>query len=122
MRSRKGRPSGALVAERRWAFIQRCWSTVDITRMRPSNEEIAVDFTENELASPNRLIVTLGGSVTLEVDFSQVWHFPRAADPWCTCDGQGPPFMPRNSEQWIFISLRLFYYDGVYLMAWIDGM
>ncbi|KAF8556027.1 hypothetical protein OG21DRAFT_1521345 [Imleria badia] len=43
------RPSGALVTERRWAFIQRCWSTVDIVRTRPSSEEI-VDFTKTELA------------------------------------------------------------------------
>ena len=44
------RPSDALVTERRWAFIQRCWSTVNIARTRPSSEEI-VDFTRNELGA-----------------------------------------------------------------------
>ena len=42
------RPSNALVTERRWMFIRRCWSTVDIARSRPSSEEI-VAFTEGEL-------------------------------------------------------------------------
>lgn len=42
------RPSGVLVTERRWAFIRRCWSTVDIARSRPLSEEI-VEFTDNEL-------------------------------------------------------------------------
>ena len=44
-------PSGALIAECRWTFIQRCWSTVDITRTHPSGEG-TVDFTENELPRP----------------------------------------------------------------------
>lgn len=42
------RPSNALVTDCRWTFIQRCWSTVDITRRRPTCDEIA-DFTKNEL-------------------------------------------------------------------------
>ncbi|KAF8437621.1 kinase-like domain-containing protein, partial [Boletus edulis BED1] len=33
-------PSSELVTERRWTFIQRCWSTVDIVRSRPSSEGI----------------------------------------------------------------------------------
>ncbi|KAF9235060.1 kinase-like domain-containing protein, partial [Melanogaster broomeanus] len=40
--------SGALVTDRRWAFMQRCWSSVDAGRHRPSNEEI-VEFTRCEL-------------------------------------------------------------------------
>ncbi|KAN0073718.1 Protein kinase-like domain containing protein [Tylopilus felleus] len=43
------RPSNALVTEHRWAFIQQCWSTIDIARTRPSGEEIVI-FTKNELA------------------------------------------------------------------------
>lgn len=43
------RPSNTLVTEHRWAFIQRCWSTVDITRSRPTSDEI-VAFTKNEIA------------------------------------------------------------------------
>ncbi|KAF8552984.1 hypothetical protein OG21DRAFT_1604384 [Imleria badia] len=42
------RPSSVLVTERRWTFILRCWSTVDVARSRPSSEEI-VAFTEGEL-------------------------------------------------------------------------
>ncbi|KAG6375772.1 kinase-like domain-containing protein [Boletus reticuloceps] len=41
-------PSSELVTERRWTFIQRCWSTVDIVRSRPSSEEI-VAFIDQEL-------------------------------------------------------------------------
>ena len=43
------RPRNALVTEHRWKFIQRCWSTVDITGSRPTSEQI-IDFTKNELA------------------------------------------------------------------------
>ena len=43
------RPSGALVTERRWMFIQWCWSTVDPSRSRPSSDDI-VYFTNEELA------------------------------------------------------------------------
>ena len=43
------RPNSALVTERRWMFIGRCWSTIDVVRSRPSGEEI-VEFTEEELA------------------------------------------------------------------------
>ncbi|KAH0828154.1 WD40-repeat-containing domain protein [Lanmaoa asiatica] len=43
------RPSSALVTERRWMFIQWCWSTVDAFQSRPSGEDI-VEFTNNELA------------------------------------------------------------------------
>ena len=42
------RPSSVLVTERRWMFIRRCWSTVDIAQSRPSSEEI-VAFTRGEL-------------------------------------------------------------------------
>ncbi|KAF8129313.1 kinase-like domain-containing protein [Boletus edulis] len=41
-------PSSELVTERRWTFIQRCWSTVDIVRSRPSSEGI-VAFIDQEL-------------------------------------------------------------------------
>ncbi|KAF8129311.1 kinase-like domain-containing protein [Boletus edulis] len=40
------RPSSALVTERRWMFIQRCWSAVDT--LRPLSEKI-VEFTGKEL-------------------------------------------------------------------------
>ncbi|KAF9239100.1 kinase-like domain-containing protein, partial [Melanogaster broomeanus] len=40
--------SRALVTDRRWTFMQRCWSTVDAGRQRPSDEEI-VEFTRREL-------------------------------------------------------------------------
>ena len=43
------RPSHALVTELRWKFIQRCWSTVKITRSRPTSDQI-VNFTKNEFA------------------------------------------------------------------------
>ncbi|KIJ12549.1 hypothetical protein PAXINDRAFT_14625 [Paxillus involutus ATCC 200175] len=39
------RPSGAVVTDDRWTFIERCWSSVDA---RPSDDEI-VEFTRNEL-------------------------------------------------------------------------
>ncbi|KAF8122546.1 kinase-like domain-containing protein [Boletus edulis] len=48
------RPSCALVTERRWVFIQRCWSTVEIVQSCPSSEEIVV-FTEEELAGAGTL-------------------------------------------------------------------
>ncbi|KAF9235055.1 kinase-like domain-containing protein [Melanogaster broomeanus] len=40
--------SGALVTDRRWAFMQRCWSSVDAGQQRPSDEEI-VEFTKCEI-------------------------------------------------------------------------
>ncbi|KAF8437619.1 kinase-like domain-containing protein [Boletus edulis BED1] len=43
------RPGTSLVTEGRWLLIQRCWSTVDITRSRPSSEEI-LEFIEQEHA------------------------------------------------------------------------
>ena len=43
-------PKSAMVTERRWMFIRRCWSTVGVVRSRPSSEEI-VEFTEEELAN-----------------------------------------------------------------------
>ncbi|KAF8437620.1 kinase-like domain-containing protein, partial [Boletus edulis BED1] len=46
------RPSGIArqrITERQWMFIQQCWSTVNITRSRPSSEDI-VEFTERQLA------------------------------------------------------------------------
>ncbi|KIJ10913.1 hypothetical protein PAXINDRAFT_16135 [Paxillus involutus ATCC 200175] len=39
------RPSGAMVTDRRWAFIERCWTSVE---SRPSDDEI-VEFAKNEL-------------------------------------------------------------------------
>ncbi|KIJ10805.1 hypothetical protein PAXINDRAFT_85450, partial [Paxillus involutus ATCC 200175] len=39
------RPSGAVVTDDQWSFIERCWSPVDA---RPSDDEI-VEFTRNEL-------------------------------------------------------------------------
>ncbi|KAG6375777.1 kinase-like domain-containing protein [Boletus reticuloceps] len=41
------RPSSTFTTERRWMFIQQCWSTMDI-ESRPSSEEIA-EFIEEEL-------------------------------------------------------------------------
>ncbi|KAF9233557.1 kinase-like domain-containing protein, partial [Melanogaster broomeanus] len=41
--------SGELVTDRRWAFMQRCWSYLDAGPQRPSDEEI-VQFTSCELA------------------------------------------------------------------------
>ncbi|KAF9230141.1 kinase-like protein, partial [Melanogaster broomeanus] len=38
----------AAITDRRWAFIQKCWSTVDEGQSRPSDEEI-VEFTRGEL-------------------------------------------------------------------------
>lgn len=46
------RPSCDIVTEHRWAFIQRCWSTVDAAKSRPSNEEI-LNFTKGEMAESN---------------------------------------------------------------------
>ncbi|KIJ05886.1 hypothetical protein PAXINDRAFT_20883 [Paxillus involutus ATCC 200175] len=42
------RPSQALVTDLQWAFIQRCWTPVDVGHSRPSDEDI-VEFTRNEL-------------------------------------------------------------------------
>ncbi|KAF9238956.1 kinase-like domain-containing protein, partial [Melanogaster broomeanus] len=42
------RPDLAEVTDRRWAFIQECWSTVDEGQSRPSDEEV-VEFTRDEL-------------------------------------------------------------------------
>ncbi|KAF9238959.1 kinase-like protein, partial [Melanogaster broomeanus] len=42
------RPDLAAITDRRWAFIQKCWSTVDEGRSRPSDEEV-VEFTRDEL-------------------------------------------------------------------------
>ncbi|KAF9233556.1 kinase-like domain-containing protein, partial [Melanogaster broomeanus] len=43
------RPSRDLIPDRRWSFIQRCWSTDDASQQRPSDEEL-VEFTSRELA------------------------------------------------------------------------
>ncbi|KAF9233552.1 kinase-like domain-containing protein, partial [Melanogaster broomeanus] len=45
------RPQGseALVTDRRWTFMQRCWSSDYAGRQRPSDEEI-IEFTRSELA------------------------------------------------------------------------
>ncbi|KAF9230162.1 kinase-like domain-containing protein, partial [Melanogaster broomeanus] len=42
------RPSRDLISDRRWSFIQRCWSSDDAGRQRPSDEEL-VEFTRREL-------------------------------------------------------------------------
>ncbi|KAF9238961.1 kinase-like domain-containing protein, partial [Melanogaster broomeanus] len=42
------RPDLAEITDRRWAFIQKCWSTVDDGQSRPSDEEV-VEFTRDEL-------------------------------------------------------------------------
>ncbi|KAF9231304.1 kinase-like domain-containing protein [Melanogaster broomeanus] len=42
------RPSCDLMSDRRWSFIQRCWSSDDAGRKRPSSEEL-VEFTRREL-------------------------------------------------------------------------
>ncbi|KAF9236614.1 kinase-like domain-containing protein, partial [Melanogaster broomeanus] len=42
------RPSCDLISDHQWSFIQRCWSTDDAGRQRPSNEEL-VEFTRREL-------------------------------------------------------------------------
>ncbi|KAF9233976.1 kinase-like domain-containing protein, partial [Melanogaster broomeanus] len=42
------RPSCDLISDHRWSFIQRCWSSDDAGRQRPSNEEL-VEFTRREL-------------------------------------------------------------------------
>ncbi|KAF9238134.1 kinase-like domain-containing protein [Melanogaster broomeanus] len=44
------RPGLAVITDRRWAFIQKCWSTVDEGQSRPSDEEV-VEFIREELAS-----------------------------------------------------------------------
>ncbi|KAF9230076.1 kinase-like domain-containing protein [Melanogaster broomeanus] len=38
-----------IVTDRRWRFIQQCWSTVDEGRLRPSGEQL-VEFVSRELA------------------------------------------------------------------------
>ncbi|KAF9234119.1 kinase-like domain-containing protein, partial [Melanogaster broomeanus] len=43
------RPQSAVFTDRRWNFIQGCWSTIDEGQLRPSVEEI-VEFTRRELA------------------------------------------------------------------------
>ncbi|KAF9228870.1 kinase-like protein [Gyrodon lividus] len=43
------RPHLEVITERRWVFIQQCWSTVNEGQSRPSDEEI-VGFTRDELA------------------------------------------------------------------------
>ncbi|KAF9231675.1 kinase-like domain-containing protein, partial [Melanogaster broomeanus] len=42
------RPSCDLISDHQWSFIQRCWSSDDAGRQRPSNEEL-VEFTRREL-------------------------------------------------------------------------
>ncbi|KAF9228825.1 kinase-like protein [Gyrodon lividus] len=42
------RPSQALITDNRWSFIQRCWTSVDESELRPSDDEI-VEFTRSEL-------------------------------------------------------------------------
>ncbi|KAF9238962.1 kinase-like domain-containing protein [Melanogaster broomeanus] len=42
------RPDLAAITDRRWAFIQKCWSTVDEGHSRPSDEEV-VEFMRDEL-------------------------------------------------------------------------
>ncbi|KIJ12547.1 hypothetical protein PAXINDRAFT_101160 [Paxillus involutus ATCC 200175] len=42
------RPSEMVVTDRRWIFIQQCWTSVDAGQSRPSDDEI-VEFTRNEL-------------------------------------------------------------------------
>ncbi|KAF9233550.1 kinase-like domain-containing protein, partial [Melanogaster broomeanus] len=46
------RPSRSLITDRRWTFIQRCWSSLDESQSRPSDEEM-VEFTTKELADEN---------------------------------------------------------------------
>ncbi|KAF9230195.1 kinase-like domain-containing protein [Melanogaster broomeanus] len=43
------RPQSAIITDRRWEFIQRCWSTVGKGRLRPSGEQL-VGFVRRELA------------------------------------------------------------------------
>ncbi|KAG9309263.1 kinase-like domain-containing protein [Chiua virens] len=47
------RPSNALVTERRWKFIQCCWSTANVPQSRPSSEDL-VKFTNGELLEMTR--------------------------------------------------------------------
>ncbi|KAF9245404.1 kinase-like domain-containing protein, partial [Melanogaster broomeanus] len=42
------RPGLATITDHRWAFIQKCWSTVDEGQSRPSDEEV-VEFMRDEL-------------------------------------------------------------------------
>ena len=47
--TRPRRPDGMMVTDRRWKFIERCWSPTDAPRPRPSSDEIA-EFTWMEFA------------------------------------------------------------------------
>ena len=46
---RPRRPDGAAVTDRRWKFIEWCWSPTDASKPRPSSDEV-VEFTWMELA------------------------------------------------------------------------
>ncbi|KAF9219836.1 kinase-like protein [Gyrodon lividus] len=43
------RPRLELITDRRWVFIQRCWTSINSGQSRPSDEEM-VEFTRNALA------------------------------------------------------------------------
>ena len=47
--TRPKRPAEAAVTDRRWEFMEWCWSPVDTPRPRPCSDEI-IEFTGKELA------------------------------------------------------------------------
>ncbi|KAF9233991.1 kinase-like domain-containing protein [Melanogaster broomeanus] len=73
------RPDQELVTDRRWMFMQRCWSSVDAGRSRPSDEEM-VEFTRKVVVvdmGHDRLIFWVIVAVGVRTD-SCVAKFPES--------------------------------------------
>ncbi|KIJ13858.1 hypothetical protein PAXINDRAFT_13406 [Paxillus involutus ATCC 200175] len=82
------RPSEDLVTDGQWAFMQRCWTSIDAREVRPRGEEI-VEFVRHEVvATTTRDPNDIEGNDVEEKDGSE--HPPAPSGPGDTYRGTHP--------------------------------